>query len=128
MTFVFLIMIFGQVISFLNSELMGFLFVTFYFGIFPITAAIILIINFILILTQKAQNKLATFSFGGALVAYLLILWRFPLAGSLAFFMSDYSKIAILNRCIILIFTISTWCVLKKYLTNNSLANLKLRS
>ncbi|MCC6276278.1 MAG: hypothetical protein IT289_00025 [Oligoflexia bacterium] len=110
-TFTFLILVIGQLISFLNAELMGFLFVTFYFGVFPIVAIFLLITNIILIATQEPSNRSAAMTFSGLLLAYLLVLWRFPLVGSFAFFMSDYSKVAPLSRCVILLITGGLWFI-----------------
>lgn len=114
--FIFSLLMAGQFISFLKKELNGFLFVTLYFGVFPICAIVLLLGNILFSLTRP--NKTGALAFSILLATYLLILWKLPLAGSFVFFFSDYSQIHWLVRLGILLASFSAWLALSRLINS----------
>jgi hypothetical protein len=107
--FIFSLALFGQIFAFFNEELAGFLFVTFYFVIFPIIGIALLASRFYLTVKRRFAEREDIICFLG-LLFYFFVLWRWPLVGSAAVFLSDYKKLDVLVRLPIFILTSFGWC------------------
>jgi hypothetical protein len=110
--FIFTILIIGQLLSFLNSELRGFLHITFYFFLFPVFTILCMLINIVFFL--KKEHSLKRVISVVIMLIYLIILWRLPIIGGFGYFVSEYANIIFFKRILLVSLTIGLWYLLVK--------------